>query len=416
MNPLISVSSLLLSGTLLHVSGGLQGLLMPIRAQAEGFDVTSISLMGSTYAIGFLLGCLIAPRMIQRVGHARAYTVVAAIACVAVGWVGLWIDQWAWIVLRSLTGFAFASAATVAESWLNEKANQHNRGTIFGYYTASNFIGLTLGHLLLTVVDPGQIDAFLIAAMLFAAALIPTALTRSPLPQGVTAPRRPNFRLLKHSPVGALSVLIIGLGSSAFGTLAPVYTSEIGLSQSQTAGFMTVALIAGALGQIPVGWWSDRGDRRRVLAVLSFACALCACGFVVFQQPLYALQLALAAALGATLYTLYGITVALVTDQIGADQALEIAGLMLILFGTGAVLGPLLALPFKMMMGPAGLFGFILLLHTLLAVACMVRLKTSRVSPLPTTEFQVQRPGAVSPLLGEATSPNGPEHRQEHAG
>lgn len=389
---------------------------MPIRAQAEGFEISSISLMGSAYAIGFLLGCLVAPRMIQRVGHARAYTVVAAVACVAVGWVGLWVDQWAWIVLRSLTGFAFASAATVAESWLNEKATQQNRGTIFGYYTASNFIGLTLGHLLLTVVDPGQIDAFLIAAMLFAAALIPTALTRSPLPLGVTAPRRPNFKLLKYSPIGALSVLIIGLGSSAFGTLAPVYTSEVGLSQAQTAGFMTVALIAGALGQIPVGWWSDRGDRRRVLAVLSLACALSAAGFVVFQLPVYPLQLALAAALGATLYTLYGITVALVTDQIGADQSLEIAGLMLILFGSGAVLGPMLVLPFKALMGSAGLFGFIVLLHVILALACLIRLKTATVSPLPTTQTQIQRPGAVSPLLGESASPDGPEHRQEHAG
>ena len=416
MSAILAVSSLLLSGALLHVSGGLQGLLVPIRAQAEGFDVSSISLMGSTYAIGFLLGCIVAPRMIGRAGHARAYTVVAAIAGFAVGWVGLWIDEWAWIVLRSLTGFAFAAAATIAESWLNERADSSNRGTFFGYYTACNFAGLTLGQLLLTLMDPSQAEPFILASMLFAAALIPTAMTRCAQPAEQPTPRWPSFKLALKSPVGSLAIFIIGLGSSAFGTLAPVYASEVGLSLNETAWFMTVSLIAGALFQIPVGRLSDKRDRRRVLGGLSLASAMMGLAFVVFQTPNLSVQLIMAAGMGATLYTLYGVSIALVNDQIGPGNNLEVAGLMLILFGLGAVIGPIACLPIKAAMGPAGLFGFILIIHLVLAAVIAFRIRTARISPLPVTEYSIQRPGSVSSLSGEMASPESASHSHQHTG
>ncbi|QGG79929.1 MFS transporter [Litorivicinus lipolyticus] len=397
-----SVKSLLISGAILHIAGGLQSLLMPIRAQNEGFDISSISLMGSTYAIGFMLGCLIAPRMIGRVGHARAYTVVAAIAAFAVGWVGLWVSEYAWIALRSLTGFAFAAAATVAESWLNERASPENRGTLFGYYAAANFSGLTLGQLLLTQFDPITPSPFMLAGMLFAAALIPTALTRSSQPQPVNGPKTGAWSLLKLTPVGACAVFVIGLGSSAFGTLAPVYAQEVGLSLAETALFMTVALVCGALFQIPIGRLSDRKDRRRVLGAISVASALTSGLFIVGSTAPAWVQIALAGGVGATLYTLYGVSIALANEQIGPGKFLETAGIMLLVFGTGAVLGPLLALPFKQWMGPSGLFGFIAVIHLVLAAVIATRILTAKVTPYAHTDYVPQRPGSVTILAGDA--------------
>ena len=396
-----SVKSLLISGAILHIAGGLQALLMPIRAQNAGFDISSISLMGSTYAIGFMLGCLAAPRMIARVGHARSYTVVAAIAAVAVGWVGLWVAEYAWIVLRSLTGFAFAAAATVAESWLNERASAKNRGTLFGYYAAANFSGLTLGQLLLTQFDPVTPSPFMLAGMLFAAALIPTAMTRSSQPRPVEGPPVGGFALLKKTPVGGAAVFVIGLGSSAFGTLAPVYAQEVGLSLAETALFMTVALICGALFQIPIGRLSDRKDRRRVLGAISLASAVTASAFIVASGAPAWVQIALAGGVGATLYTLYGVSIALANEQIGAGKFLETAGLMLLVFGAGAVLGPLLALPFKQWVGPAGLFAFIALIHIVLAAIIALRIMTAKVTPFAHTEYVPQRPGSVTILAPE---------------
>lgn len=415
MSPILSISSLLISGAMLHVSGGLQALLMPIRAQNEGFDLISISLMGSTYAIGFMAGCLIAPRMIGRVGHARAYTVVAAIAAVAVGWVGLWVEQWAWVVLRSLTGFAFAAAATVAESWLNERADKTNRGTLFGYYTMANFAGLTVGQLVLTRFDPQSAAPFMLAGMIFAAALIPTAMTRSSQPEPQQLPKLKAFSLLAKAPVAALAIFIIGLGSSAFGTLAPVYAQEVGLSLSQTALFMTVALVCGALFQVPVGRLSDRRDRRRILGAISLASAVASALFVVFPGASAVVQIGFAGVVGATIYTLYGVSIALANEQIGAGRFLETAGVMLLVYGVGAVLGPVLALPFKSLLGPAGLFGFISLIHILLALAVVIRVMTAKVSPLAHTDYVAQRPGSVSIVQPDPDPLGQPKDRDDQA-
>lgn len=399
MSSVLQIGALLISGALLHVAGGLQALLMPIRAQNDGFAVEFISFMGSAYAIGFMAGCIAAPRLIKRVGHARAYTAIAAVAAFTVGWLGLWVEEWAWVALRSMTGFAFACAATIAESWLNSKAEKSNRGTLFGWYTMANLGGLTLGQLVLSLFDPTQTDPFVLAGMLFALALIPTALTSSAQPVLSDQPRMKTWPLFKLAPVASFAVFIIGLGSSTFGTLAPVYAQEIGLDVAQTALFMTFALLSGALLQVPIGRLSDRRDRRKVLGGISTASAAVGAAFVLLAGTDVLIQYLLAAALGATIYSLYGVSIALATEQVGVERSLEVAGTMLLLFGVGSVLGPVASLPFKGWLGPSGVFGFICAIHLVLALVIALRVVFAKVTPLPHTEAQAQRPGSVNILL-----------------
>src|SRR5690606_11347842 len=128
------ILSLLRGTAFLLAASGLHGLLLPLRGQSEGFSTTALGLMGTAWAGGFIAGCVFAPRIVRRAGHVRAFGTFAASGAIIALLTGLIIDEYAWIVLRAFTGFVMAGAFMVIESWLNEKATNESRGTVFGLY------------------------------------------------------------------------------------------------------------------------------------------------------------------------------------------------------------------------------------------------------------------------------------------
>src|SRR5690606_21885881 len=129
-----SVAALLTGVAILLTGQGLQGVLLPVRAALEDFSSFAIGLFGAAYFLGFVLGCLRGPRLVQSVGHVRVFAAMTALASATPLLHGLWINLGSWMVLRCLSGFCFAVLYIVIESWLNEAATNENRGSVFSAY------------------------------------------------------------------------------------------------------------------------------------------------------------------------------------------------------------------------------------------------------------------------------------------
>ena len=226
---LVSVSALLLGAAILLLGNGLVGILMPVRATLESFATTSIGLIASGYSAGFVVGCLSIPHIVRRVGHIRTFAVMAAIAASVVQLMALLVEPLAWILLRMISGVAFAGLYMVIESWLNERASNTNRGQLFAAYMVIQLAAITAGQMLLPAGDAAGFGLFAVAAIAITLALVPVGLTTSSAPQPLGAVHLRLGRLYRLSPVGVLGCFFVGLANGAFGGLGVVFAQGVGL-------------------------------------------------------------------------------------------------------------------------------------------------------------------------------------------
>ncbi|GGE91496.1 MFS transporter [Stappia taiwanensis] len=357
MVQILPVAALLAGSALLLLAGGLHGLLLPLRGSAEGFSDTSLGLLGTGWAIGYVAGCLMTPIIVSRVGHIRSFGVFCSLAAIVVLLNLLILHPAGWIPLRAVSGFCFAGAAMVVESWLNERATPESRGRIFGLYTMINLGATTAGQMLLIMGDPAGYFFFVLGSIVYSMALLPTALSTAAAPTPLAQARLDLKALWHNSPVAVTGVFLVGISNSAFGTLGAVYGRQIGLSVTSIASMMSIALLAGALIQLPIGMLSDRMDRRFVLIGLA-ACG-CLIGALLSLGSGFpvALTIALVGAFGGMVYSMYPVIVAHANDHSPPGEFLKTSGGLLLLFGAGSVVGPLLAAILMTVTTPSGLFG-----------------------------------------------------------
>lgn len=360
---LVAVASLLLGSAFLLIAGGLHGILLPVRGAIEGFSVTELGFLGTSWAVGFIAGCLLVPTMVQRVGHVRSYGVLGAVAAITILLNLMIMTPWAWIILRAFSGFAFAGAAMIVESWLNERAVRENRGTIFSVYQMVNFTASTIGQLMLVFRPPDDFFYFALGAIFYCLAILPTALSTAASPQPLKTAQLDLPRLYAISPVGAVACFLIGLVNGAFGTLGPVYAQRIGLPVVSIATLMAGALFGGSLIQFPLGWVSDRMDRRRVLIAAAAGGALIGIIIAVFQPHGAGPVTGLLIVYGAMIYPMYALAVAHANDFAEPDEFVKIAGGLLLLLGAGTAFGPPIAAVMMELVRPEGLFMFAAVVH-----------------------------------------------------
>jgi MFS family permease len=370
------ILSLLRGTAFLLAASGLHGLLLPLRGQMEGFSTASLGLMGTAWATGFVAGCYFAPRIVRRAGHVRAFGTFAASGAIIALLTGLIIDEYAWIALRAFTGFVMAGAFMIIESWLNEKATNENRGTVFGLYMMVTYASIMGGQMIVAAGDVQSASLFMITGIFFCLSLIPTAVSTQSTPQPLQDVKLDLKGLYANSPVAAIACLLIGIANGAWGTLGAVYGARVGISTAQIALMMSLVVVAGAVMQLPAGRLSDRTDRRYVLAGAAFGAALF--GLIVFLvQPRSGLfVLPATAAYGAFAYTLYSIAVAHANDHARAEDFVKVSGGLLLLYGFGTIIGPLME-----WMRPESLFLATALAHICLAGYTMLRIK--RRAPVP---------------------------------
>jgi MFS family permease len=353
MTPTILV---LLGGLgVLLVGVGLLGTLLGVRATIASFTNVETGLIMAGYYAGYVAGTLLAPRIIRNVGHIRCFSAFAALAAAASLAFGLLVEPWAWLVLRVISGACVVGVYMVVESWLNEQSAGPARGRVFAVYMMSTLIALGSGQFLLLAGDSSQLTLFALAAILISVGVVPIAVTRVTEPRiDIAVPVR-LAELMRISPLGAVGALCAGMVNGAFWGMAPVFGQRLALEESQIALLMSATILGGATLQWPIGHLSDRIDRRTVLVLTSFATAAvaAAAAFIVIEgRPGLAVS---AFVYGGLMFSLYGISVAHANDHLDHGQVLGATQGLLLVYGIGALFGPLLGGFAMQGAGPVGL-------------------------------------------------------------
>lgn len=354
---------------------------MPLRGAAEGFSTGELGLLGTGWATGFVLGCLTAPIVVRRVGHIRAFACSAACAAIIILLNGLFVIPLAWIFLRVGSGFFLAGAFMIIESWLNERATNESRGVIFAVYMTVTYLGITAGQLGVGAGDPLTTTLFMSGAILFAFAILPTALSTAASPKPLTRVTIDLKALFSNSPVAFLTVLFVGVVNGAFGTLAAVWGTRIGLSTPLIALMMSITVVSGAITQLPAGRMSDKTDRRYVIVTLALGAALAGAAIVALKPDDAFLVLFLTGLYGALHYPLYGLAVAHANDYADAGDFVAVSGGLLLLYGAGTMLGPLAGSAAMTALGPEAVFVVTASSHALIAAWAFYR--TYKRAPIP---------------------------------
>jgi MFS family permease len=416
MRALLPVSALLMSVAILLTGNGLQGLLLPIRANLEGFSTIEIALVGSCYFAGFGAGCVLGPRFVKRVGHIRTYTAMTAIAA-AVALAHPFVPRpVCWWILRVVSGFCFAVLYMVIESWLNERSDEDTRGFVLSAYMIINLTVITLGQMMLPLHDPKGMELFAVVAILVSLAAVPVALTLSVSPAPIESTKIRIGRLYALSPAGVTTCLAVGLTIGAFWALAPQFAQSSGLTETGIALFMSAAVLGGALGQWPLGRLSDTGDRRKVIILSSILAAATGLLIVTRVFPSEPALFVMAAAWGAFAFPLYSLGVAHTNDHAARDEFVETSSGLLLVYAAGAVGGPFIASLVTTSFGPTLLYGYMLAVHVVLVGFVIWRM--TRKSTPPDEEHirfmeALQASQTVSPVFDAQTQADMESTRQD---
>ncbi|CAH1387263.1 MFS transporter [Candidatus Nitrotoga sp. M5] len=366
---LAKASALLFGVAILLAGQGLQGILVPTRAALENFSTVTIGAIGASYFLGFTIGCLRGGALLRGVGHVRVFAAMTAAASSMPLVLGLWADPWLWGVLRFLTGFCFAVLYVVIESWLNGCANNETRGRLFSIYVFITLTVIALGQLMMFLYDPRELELFVVTSILVSLALIPVVLSRSDEPVKPQVVRLNLRRLFELSPSGSASCFAAGLTNGSFWAISAVFASQVTGNTDSAAWYMTSGVIGGAICQWPLGLLSDRLDRRRVLAFIALGAGVAGMVIVFAGSRIPELSLMLLGALwGGLAFPLYSIAVALINDHARFDEYVQVSSGLLLLYGLGAIAGPLLAALVIGAFGPSGLYVFSSAVHLSLSV------------------------------------------------
>ncbi|MDZ7628461.1 MAG: MFS transporter [Parvularculaceae bacterium] len=393
--------TLLLAAAILLAGNGLQGTLLAVRAKLEGFPTALIGVLMSSYFAGFILGCRFNPAFIKSVGHIRTFVALASIASAAALVHPIVIDIPTWAILRAITGFCFAGLIMIIESWINERATNANRGRILSVYRVIDLTATMAGNALLATADPADFPLFAMVSILMSLALVPVALTRGDAPKPITTAHLDVPKLFRVSPVAAVTAPMIGLANASFWGVGAVYAQELGYDKEIIAAFISAVIVGGALLQWPLGWLSDRIDRRIVLSGSAILGAASAAALAQFGDDGATYILGLGALVGAFIVPMFGIAAAHANDLAEPGAAIETNGGLLLLHGCGSVVGATLGAIVMASFGPASLFLYIAVVYVLVGAFCLARI-LSRQGPTPNQKSPfTPAPHIASPTVFE---------------
>jgi MFS family permease len=396
----VSLVCLLLALFLLNVGSGLLGVLIPIRGELAGFSIVSIGGLGTSYYFGFVVGCLFLPTLVSRFGHIRSFSAVAAVGASAALLHAFTINPVAWLILRAIVGFCFAGLFMVVESWLNDQATPGTRGRVFGTYTAVTWFGFVGGNLLFAFPSTDAFHLFALGSIAISISLVPIALTTGAVPTIPQSVSMHALELYRTAPVGVVGCLVAGLANGAFWTFAPLFAQDRTDTRLSISLFMSVAVIGGALSQLPLGRFSDRLDRRLIIVGVSLGSAAAAIVLMLQKEGSALVLMSGGAAFGAFALALYPICAAHANDRADPRTFVKVSSHLLMAFGLGAIVGPSLASFLISMAGIKVLFAYTATIHMALALFTLRRMWA--VKPVPDQERSHFAP---LPPIGHGTQP-----------
>jgi MFS family permease len=387
--------------TLLMLLGsGLLTTYVSLRLAHEQVSGTLIGAIIAANYVGLVVGGKVGHNLIARVGHIRAYVACAGIITASVIGHGLTNFIPLWIFLRLIIGLCMMCQYMVLESWLNDQAESSQRGVIFGLYMVATYLGLSGGQVILAVQTGFGISTLLIVALCFALCLVPIALTTRTNAKAMSpAPMELGY-FVRTIPKLLATTLVSGMAIGAFYGLAPVFASEKGFTTEQTGMFMSLTIFAGLVSQFPLSWLSDRFDRQRLLFIIALLYAIFALVPGVLLSLPYQFLLGVAFAVSMMQFSLYPLQVALANDQVMPERRVSLTACLLMAFGIGASIGPLVVGAVMQPLGSNMLYIF----FACCALVIALLNRPVKIHPVPTTE--VPLPHVVMPD-SLATSPIG---------
>ena len=400
----------------LMLAYGFQGSLLGVRAVKEEFSLTETGFMMSGYFVGYFIGAKAIPQIISRVGHIRVFAAFASVASLVVLIHAVYVSPFVWFLLRVLTGISMVSIYTVAESWLNDRASNKNRGSVLSVYMVILYGAMGLGMFLLNFSDPLNFEPFILISVITSAALIPILLTKRKAPTFKKISTMSLQEVFISSPFGMVSAFFYGTIQSALFTLLAVYATTMNFSIFQISLVTFLLAVSGAISQWPIGKLSDMFDRRRVIIIATFAAA-----FFAFCAILSSRQMYLPGDLATSKFWFYvclilfsfcslpmfSLILAHTNDFIPKEKFVAAGASLQFTFGMGAMGGPFLCSIFMGIVGPNGFFIFLLFFHSLIGIYGIYRSRVRPVVENPDSQF-VAMPQSITPAgieLNPSTEP-----------
>ncbi|MDW3219401.1 MAG: MFS transporter [Acidimicrobiales bacterium] len=365
-NPVVAARALLIGVALLMAGNGLQGSLLGVRTQVEGFSLGAAGVVMACYFAGFLVGAKYAERMLAQVGHIRVFAALASTASAAVLAHAILISPLSWGAMRFVTGVCFSGLYVVSESWLNDMATNATRGRLLSLYMVATMGGMTIGQYLLEAADPSGFKLFVLASILVSTSLLPVTLSASTSPPtGIPEPLSMR-ELFRQVPTGVVSSFWGGMSAGVLMGLGAVYAIAADVPASRIPTFLAAPLIGSFLLQWPIGWISDRVSRRSVMWWVAVAAAGVCAVLTVAPVGSWA-AIGLMFLLGGTTFPLYSLTIAYAGDWLPQSQLTASSASLVRVNGVGAVCGPLVAAPLMSATSPRAFFVVMVVTHGLIA-------------------------------------------------
>jgi MFS family permease len=392
-----SVWALLLGMLLLMLGNGMQGTLLGIRGGIEGFSTFELSLIMSGYFVGFLLGSRLAPTLIRRVGHVRVFAALASLVSAILILYPTITTPWAWMVLRVAFGFCFSGVYVTAESWLNNSVSNEKRGQALSLYLIVQMGGMVMAQGLLLTGDASGFILFVVPSVLVSMSFLPILLSINPTPAFDTTKPMSIVSLYRASPLGCVGVFILGGVYGALYGMSAVYGDAAGMTPTQIPIFVASVMIGAMLFQYPIGWISDRMDRRRLVMIVSIIGGLSAAAGIAAGEIFSAL-LIVGFLVGGMSNPLYALLIAYTNDYLESDDMASASGGLIFLNGVGAIAGPVVTGWMLGQVGPSGFWLFISVL--MLASGAYAAWRMFRRPARPTPE----ETASYAPVLPSATA------------
>ena len=352
-----SIAPLLLGIALLMLGNGSLPTVLALRLTTAGEPVWLTGFIMSQYYTGFVLGTVFGHKLIFSVGHIRAFAAFGTVMSAATLVHSFIIDPWVWALLRFLVGGCAVGMFICIESWLNTETENRNRGQIFSLYTLTVYLFSGVGQFLIQIPDGTGFALFVLISILMSLSIIPVVLTRVTPPTLQNMERFDFVRLWQTSPTGMAVSFISGLILGAFYALGPVFGQFSGLDLPNISLFMGVVMIGGMAIQWPIGKFSDGRDRRKVLLYTTFVLT-CISLLLGISMITGWLMIGLAVIFAGLSSALYPLSAAYTHDYLESVDVVPASGGLVMSFGIGAILGPLMAALAIAQFGGGGLFVF----------------------------------------------------------
>ena len=408
--------ALLLGMLFLQLGNGLQGTLLGVRGELEGFSTFEMSVVMSAYFLGFLGASKLVPDLIRRVGHVRVFAALASFISAILILYPLLVNPWVWTGGRVIIGFCFCGVYIAAESWLNNAATNENRGQLLSSYMVVQMAGIVAAQLLLLTGDPSGFELFVLISVLVSISFAPILLSITPTPAFETTKPMSIKELFSTSPLGCVGMFFLGgIFSAQFG-MAPVFGTSADLSLLQISIFVAAFYIGAMVFQFPVGWLSDRMDRR-ILIVVTSAIGFIAAVIAIFGENIFIILLGSAFFIGGMSNPLYSLLIAYTNDFLEPDDMASASGGLLFLNGLGAISGPLFTGYLMTEIGPIGFFVILAALLGLLMVYGFYRMTQRGISDVDSSSYATVLPttSAVAVEIAQELAIEAAEEMDENA-